>query len=207
MGCDIHMYVEYKKSLPIKDSKEREEKWVCGDYFKPNPFKDIFDEEKSLERMELYGHRNYGLFATLAGVRDYTNSIIPVSEPKGMPDDCCPYIKSANEDWDSDGHTHSWLTLKELKDYQATQPKLPRTGLLSPADIIEFDKNGTLPKSWCQGTNVEGWQRREWVENNETLTPLIEALQKRAHELLQYEWEEYKVENDEKIRIVFWFDN
>lgn len=207
MGCDIHMYVEYKKELPIKDSKEREEKWISGDYFKPNPFKDVWEDEEKLERMELYGHRNYGLFATLAGIRDYTNSIIPVSEPKGIPDDCCAYVKKANEDWDGDGHTHSWLTLKEIKDYQATQPTLPITGLLSPTDVIEFDKNGTHPQSWCQGTNQEGYERREWVEQNETLVPLIEAMQKRAKELMQYDWQEYDLKNDEKIRIVFWFDN
>ena len=55
MGCDIHMYVEYKKELPIKDSKEREEKWISGDYFKPNPFKDVWEDEEKLERMEMYG--------------------------------------------------------------------------------------------------------------------------------------------------------
>jgi len=48
MGCDIHMYVEYKKDLPIKDSKEREIKWVLGDYFKANPFKDVWDDESAL---------------------------------------------------------------------------------------------------------------------------------------------------------------
>ena len=37
MGCDIHMYVEYKKELPIKNSTEKQEKWVSGDYFKINP--------------------------------------------------------------------------------------------------------------------------------------------------------------------------
>lgn len=207
MGCDIHMYVEYKKDLPVKDSEKREEKWICGDYFKLNPFEGLWEDESKLEKMELYGNRNYGLFATLAGVRDYTNSIIPVSEPKGMPDDCCPYIKKSCEDWDSDGHNHSWLTLKEIKNYQANSPELPRTGLLSPDDLIKFDKEGVQPESWCQGTNMKGYERREWIEKNQTLVPLIDLLQKRAKELMQYEFEEYDINNDEKIRIVFWFDN
>lgn len=207
MGCDIHMYVEYKKELPIKDSKEREEKWLCGDYFKYNPYKDIFDDEKEFERMELLGHRNYSLFATLAGVRDYSELVTPVSKPKGFPSDCCDYVNEEKKQWDGDAHTHSWLTLKEIKKYQASSPKLPRSGLLSPIDLIEFDKNGTHPQSWCQGTNMEGFERREWVEENNTLLPLIEVLQARAKELLQYEWQEYDVKNDEKVRIVFWFDN
>jgi hypothetical protein len=207
MGCDIHMYVEYKKDLPIKNSKERESKWISGDYFKMNPFNEIWDDETKLERMELYGGRNYALFSTLAGVRDYTNSIVPVSKPKGIPDDCCLYVKSEYKDWGYDGHTPSWLTLKELKDYQETQPTLPRTGLLSPTNVIEFDKNGIHPQYWCQGTNQEGYERRNWIEENKTLIPLIEALQRRSKELMHYDWEEYDIKNDENVRIVFWFDN
>jgi len=201
------MYVEYKKELPVKNSQERHEKWIFGDYFKKNPYHSVFDEEPEMERMELYGNRNYGLFATLVGIRDYTDSIIPVSEPKGIPDDCCEAIKRENEAWSGDGHSHSWLTLKEIRDYQAKEPILPRTGLLAPADVVEFDKNGTIPQSWCQGTNQEGYERRSWVDKNETLIPLIELMQKRAKELMQYSWQEYDFQNDEKIRIVFWFDN
>jgi hypothetical protein len=197
MGCDIHMYVEYKKEMPIKGVQQQ--KWVSGDYFKHNPYKGI-DYDDEFFRIELYGNRNYALFATLAGVRDY-------SEPKGMPDDCCEFVKKECDGWDIDGHTHSWLTLKEIKDYQAKSPTFQTSGLINPEAVIEFDKNGTIPKAWCQYTNMEGWERRNWSEPNETLLPLIELLQQRAHELLQYKWHEYDTANDENIRIVFWFDN
>lgn len=207
MGCDIHMYVEYKKDIPVKGSDRRETKWISGDYFKPNPYYDLWDEEEQKERMELYGNRNYSLFTTLAGVRDYSNKTIPVSEPKGLPDDCCEYVKQQCERWGIDGHTHSWLTLKELKVYQATNPKMYYLGLLSPADLILFDTEGKLPRSWCQGTNQKGYERREWSEENAVLIPLIDKLQQRAHELMQYDWQEYDAANDEKVRIVFWFDN
>lgn len=207
MGCDIHMYVEYKKDLPIKGSDKRKEEWISGDYFKQNPFKLVWDDENKMDRLELHGDRNYTLFTTLAGVRDYTNETIPVSEPKGVPDDACDYVKKENERWDTDGHSHSWLTLKELKDYQSVNRKIKRTGLLSPVQLVEFDNNNILPESWCQGTNMEGYERREWEDTNNSLIPLIEKLQKRAHELMQYDWQPYDVTNDEKIRIVFWFDN
>ncbi len=207
MGCDIHMYVEYKKKLPVKGSEERMERWVSGDYFKINPFDGVWDDETKMECMELYGHRNYSLFSTLAGVRDYTEKIVPVSEPKGLPDDCCGFVKKESEDWDGDGHNHSWLTLKEIRDYQDASPVLFYTGLLAPQDVIEFDANGKTPNSWCQGTNQEGYERREWSENNTVLVPLIEEMQKRAKELMQYDWQEYDIVNDENIRIVFWFDN
>lgn len=205
MGCDIHMYVEYKKRLPVKATKDYEEQWISGDYFKFDPYDET--QEGKYEQIELYGNRNYALFSTLAGVRDYTDKVIPVAEPKGIPDDCCNYVKERNEAWGNDAHTHSWLTLKELKEYQSTNPVLHRTGLLSPEDLIEFDTNGTLPNSWCQGTNQEGYERRDWTEPNKTLVPLIALLQERAKELMQYDWQEYDTQNDEKIRIVFWFDN
>lgn len=200
MGCDIHMYVEYKTKVNEK------EKWVSGDYFKPNPYHGEWEGEDKLDRMELYGARNYGLFSTLAGVRDYTDAMIPVSDPKGIPEDTCQYIKNENERWGSDGHTHSWLTLSELKKYQEKNLKLKRTGLLSPQQLEDFNK-GILPESWCQGTNQPGYERREWEEENTTLIPIIEKLQKRAHELMQYEFDKYDEANDDKIRIVFWFDN
>lgn len=203
MGCDIHLYVEYKKEFRSQEIT----KWISGDYFKPNPDRDVWDDEPSMDRMELYGSRNYALFSTLAGVRDYSGEIEPVSEPKGIPDDCCEYIKTQCEDYGCDGHTHSWLTLKELKEYQSQSPILTQSGLISPEAVIKFDNEGILPNEWCQGTSTKGWERRVWNTPNETLTPLIELLHKRAHELMQYDWQEYDPKNDENCRIVFWFDN
>lgn len=203
MGCDIHMYVEYKRK-----NREKQYVWVHGDYFKPNPFYSSKDKNESqFERMELCGNRNYSLFSTLAGVRDYSGLMVPVSEPKGLPQDICDYVKEAHRNWECDAHSISWLTLKELKDYQAEQPVIKYTGLLSPEQLKEFDDNGTLPTSWCQGTNQEGYERRNWEMQNHTLIPLIDLMSKRIFDLIQYDWEDYSKENDENIRIVFWFDN
>ncbi len=94
-----------------------------------------------------------------------------------------------------------------MKDYQEAAPKMHYTGLISRSAQVALDTEGKTPDSWCQGTNQEGYERREWSEENKTLVPLIEKLQKRAHELLQHDWEEYKSKNDENVRIVFWFDN
>jgi hypothetical protein len=201
MGCDIHMYVEYKKSV------NNNLVWVNGDYFKPNPYFKANEDENQFSRMELHGYRNYELFSTLAGVRDYTNKIVPVAEPRGLPEDCTEYVNSEFERWNSDGHTHSWLTLKELKAYQSGKPILYSTGLVTPEDALKLDQDGTLPESWCQGTSNQTYVRREWSEENKSLIPLIEKLQARAKELMHYEWEEYDIENDENVRIVFWFDN
>lgn len=203
MGCDIHMFVEYQTKV------DKKQEWIIGDYFRINPYyKEGESDEPKYERLGLHDRRNYDLFATLAGVRDYTEQVIPVSEPKGFPKDACGYVKEQKKIWDGDGHTHSWVTLKELKEYQNKNPKLKQTGLLSPQQLVEFDQNGKLPDSWCQGTNMEGFERRDWEHENESLIPLIEKLQTRMKDLMSYMWEQYdEKEHDDKIRIVFWFDN
>lgn len=201
MGCDIHMYVEYQKSVCDKI------KWINGDYFKPNPYFKQFEDEEQFSRMELHGNRNYTLFATLAGVRDNTGKIVPVAEPKGIPEDASEYVNECAANWEGDGHTHSWLNLAELKEYNKSAPIAHYTGLLDPQSLKDFDDKGIYPTSWCQGTNMSGYERREWSEINNVLSPLITKLQARAKELMQYDFQEYNISNDEKIRIVFWFDN
>ncbi|TDQ79534.1 hypothetical protein [Sphingobacterium yanglingense] len=196
MGCDIHIYVEYKTR--IKDS------WNIGDYFIKT---ENFDSKNGFERIEIHGNRDYSLFTTLAGVRDYSGRVVPVAEPKGLPSDLSAFVKSEAISYDSDGHTHSWLTLKELKQYQSTEPTISYSGLLSKDQQRSLDKYGILPNSWCQGTNQEGYERREWSENNESLIPLIEKLEQRAKELFSSSCERYDSSCESNIRIVFWFDN
>jgi len=124
-----------------------------------------------------------------------------------MPQECSEYVKMASADWDGDGHTHSFLTLKEIRDYQSKGPEIFYRGLISPEQQVEFETNGTKPTSWCQGTNQEGYDWREWSEPNDVLVPLIKKMEKRAIELMQHGYGDYKTENDDNIRIVFWFDN
>lgn len=197
MGCDIHMYVEYKR--------KNKSVWENGDYFTKGG---TWAEEDGYERKELHGSRNYTLFTTLAGVRDYGEGSPMVAEPKGLPEDVTDYVKQESDEDGCDGHTHSWLTLKELKDFQATEPRINYSGMISPEQAKALDEEGKRPNSWCQWTNHEDYVRREWTENNPTLVPLIEKLERRAFELLQSDWDEkYDPAHDQDIRIVFWFDN
>lgn len=199
MGCDIHMFVEFKS----KDGN-----WKHGDYYKKNQNYEKGSEYNGneFEILELHGNRDYHLFSTLAGVRDYSGKIKPVAEPKGLPEDVTECVKSISEEWDSDGHTHSFLSLRELRSYDSKNHKITVTGLLNRQQRIDLE-NGILPDEWCQGTNQPDHERREWQYENETLKPLIVKLQQRAKEIFQYEWNEYDFKNDENIRIVFFFDN
>lgn len=200
MGCDIHMYVE---RLGFDG------KWYCSDYF--TPAKNNFE---NMQHVPLYDGRNYELFAMLANVRNYGN-VEPISEPKGIPDDCCDYIKKEDEYWSDDGHSRSWLTLKELIDYKNEHPITKWSGMLNPRQIEELNK-GITPNSWCQWTNIEGYEHRVWMTENTVLDYLIEALKDRADEaylISSWEWGRYDEKGEigyqkaDKIRIVFWFDN
>lgn len=53
--------------------------------------------------------RCYGIFGFLADVRNYSG-ITPLSKPRGLPD-------GMKEDDRFDYHSHSWLSVKELVDF------------------------------------------------------------------------------------------
>jgi hypothetical protein len=85
MGCDIHLHVEIKING----------KW------------------------EHYQHpkvrRNYNLFALMADVRNSDGDVIPVSRPKGIPDDISFMTKFCLEqDKGKNPHSHSWLSAAEI---------------------------------------------------------------------------------------------
>jgi hypothetical protein len=109
MGCDIHMYAEENYS---------EERWIVVE--EPIFADPYYSPDREICRWNTpytsqpYRGRNYDLFALLAGVRNY-NKIRPISEPKGLPEDVSRIIKAYSDDWDVDGHSHSWLTLAELQ--------------------------------------------------------------------------------------------
>jgi hypothetical protein len=103
MGCDIHILTE--KQLPngtweSLDNSEVQDEGTDDEYF------DVTHRIST--------DRNYALFGLMsAGVRcEFDFSF--VSKDK-FPDDASQLAKDYNEQWDCDGHSHSWLTLNEIK--------------------------------------------------------------------------------------------
>jgi len=86
MGCDIHCHIE----VMIADE------WV---YYSP-------------------GHmsRDYDVFAKMADVRNYSGGIVPISQPKGIPEDVTYMAWLHSEHDGPDGHSHSWLSSSELAE-------------------------------------------------------------------------------------------
>lgn len=216
MGCDIHTHIEYKRNIYIgKDENNNakyEEKWICGDFFTPNAYFGADEDEKKYNLVGFCDDRNYALFSVLANVRNYGNMDY-ISQPKGLPEDITEIVKKDADEWDLDGHSHSYLTLKELIDFHNKSLPLKRRGMISPRAQKDLDEKGITPEMWCQGTNQEGLEFREWTEGNNVLVPLIEALKERANEhsvIYSFLWErapEKAYNLSDKIRIVFWFDN
>lgn len=92
MGCDIHTVAEKK----------------------------VGDEYVAIDGFEPFDWRSYFMYGFFAGVRNYSD-VPPLSEPRGVPDDASSVTKERVDGWDSDGHSHSWLSIAELTafDYDA----------------------------------------------------------------------------------------
>ena len=100
MGCDIHAtldYEPYKLKATEQDRKDYHPLWRA------------FAQNIDIDR-------NYTLFNILAGVRDHDIRPI-IALPRGVPDDASFEFAEELEKWDGDGHSTSWVTFPELRDY------------------------------------------------------------------------------------------
>lgn len=139
MGCDIHMFVEVR----------RDGEWQSADKWAPYKY---WEESDGTPRLTVnyddqrYTSRNYVLFAVLADVRNnrVEPRVAPICDPRGLPNDCDPRVKAEADCWEGDAHSHSWLTMAELRGYnwgQSTAP-LMRNGDWAPGDTYA---------EWCSG--------------------------------------------------------
>ncbi len=114
MGCDIHLFIEHWSNKPDKFPFRRkssmrdrniseilnidlEYRWVGESDFSDYDF-----------------NRSYYIFSILANVRNNPSNIIPISEPRGIPEDASDSYLFVSEDYGNDGHSHSYFLLSEL---------------------------------------------------------------------------------------------
>lgn len=112
MGTDIHVFIEQKT---IKKDNPLLTEWISLDEWIHTP-----DYEETWVQKPYWRDRNYLLFAILADVRNHYD-IHPIALPKGLPDDVSPEVKNRSDIEGEDAHTRSWLTLKELLEYDWQQ--------------------------------------------------------------------------------------
>lgn len=111
MGCDIHSFAERRN----KDTNKWE---VLKNHFTLDEFdKDWYKKEKGDSPFDW---RSYSMFSFLAGVRNY-DRCKPISEPKGLPDDLSQEVSDEYENWEDDAHSSSWLSLRELVEFDYDQ--------------------------------------------------------------------------------------
>ena len=197
MGCDIHMIVEVKQTVNGKT------KWFNYDHFRKNLYFGEYEDEREWERIDLCRDRNYIAFSQLCGVRAHVENSPRISEPRGVPEDCCDYTREEIEHWGSDGHSHSFVTLAEIRDFRENLKPTPLNGMISPEQARELDEKGKTPESWCGWTSNDSWVYREWESKIDALKSIHEALEQRA---LERWWLKENIEPD-NIRLVFFFDN
>jgi hypothetical protein len=133
MGCDIHAYVE-----------QREGEGCPWEY-----------------AGELDIWRNYTLFAVLADVRngwsfagyDLGDAVVPISKPRGLPEDVTDVVKNESGGWGCDGHSYSYASFREILEYPWDSVIVKR-GYVGESEFVKYLKEGK-PNSYSGG--VGGW--------------------------------------------------
>lgn len=177
----------------------------------------------------LYSGRNYDVFSILADVRNgygfagvkTGEGFNPISNPKGLPNDVSELVYDASDAWGVDGHSHSYLTLRELLDYDWNQVT-KHVGYVGKEEYKIFKENGK-PDTWSGGI----WGSDvKYISNQEMDEILNGSASDTPNTYTQVSWDEpYYVSADNfytksipmlkelsdgkpnDIRIVFWFDN
>ena len=126
MGCDIHLYAEVKRKRSIidrlmcRDNNQwiNIDKWTRNKYFDENEWGEP-ELEIARENRFYSGGRSYNLFSALCGVRSqrFLGEMAIISKPKGLPKDISKEVLAESDRYGSDGHSHNWNTLAELKDF------------------------------------------------------------------------------------------
>lgn len=165
MGIDIKCFTEVKRA----DGWE----WVHEQW----PF---FDRNSVY--FGLLGHR-----IGLDGLRQ-------ISPPRGLPPDLSQRVKSASDVWQDEYFYHSWLTLKELLDYDYDQIVARRRVITVWEDTV-WEEGYAKPYYYAPENEEEG----EWKDFS-----LAEELGADISGCFRKLVDELGVPED--IRVVFWFD-
>jgi len=224
MGCDIHVFVE-------RFDREKN-KWFAADNWIKNNNGDVgvpYDER-------IYSGRNYNLFAILANVRNGRGfagiktgeGFDPIDEPRGLPVDVTREVRAEMDGWGDDGHSHSYVGLRELLEYDFDGKAVKQYGVISSKDYEAWSKNRGEPsvywgasfgpeeitldeakylRSVANGQDFTGKNvnvRVSWVQSyRDAVGKDSEFFTKTMPRMLELSQTNYR----EDVRLVFCFDN
>lgn len=225
MGCDIHTFIEIKQNRvwELFDWRKKYEDGTYEDGEVKYNYDGYFDDP-------FYIHRNYNLFAVLANVRNGRgfagiptgSGFKPIDYPRGLPDDVTTEVEIASDRYGVDGHSHSYLTIKELLDYDWDGQVTTQYGVVEVDEYKVFKQNGK-PNSWS-GDISGGMVRKVSNEEMDNLIAGNSELLKTLTYCTTVKWtESYRdavgpwwfktldklaeLGSPDDVRLVFWFDN
>lgn len=164
MGCDIHCHVEVRTEdgwqhvwPPLV--AETEDVEACPEEYVNFPGTIVSSYEEYQKVAAPWDHplrirRNYNLFAIFADVRNGIGfagtktgeGFNIIAEPRGIPDDASIETAWDIQHWEGDAHSHSWLTLKDLLDFDWDQTT-SHVGVVSPREFVHWKEHG-VPSYW-----------------------------------------------------------
>jgi len=194
MGCDIHPYYEVlsrKNGLwQFHDWEKKHEtgKITIYDEGTPCEYKEVQHDYSKLLDDPLHIGRNYNLFAILANVRNgrgfagcHTSAgFNAIDEPRGLPYDVTPQVAKISQDYGVDGHSHSWLLLEEMLEYDWDQTT-SIYGVVSLREYKRFKQEG-MPEYYSGGISggktktVSNAEMDKLLEKNLGIEPLPKDL-------------------------------
>jgi hypothetical protein len=203
MGSDIKVMVEeylYTNS---------EYKWCTISNFKIDYYEDNDTGKPIYRPVNIYPNRNYDCFYALCGVRgDSCEDLIPISKPRGFPDDMCKYntyFKNLISYCNEYNYPYSHVSLYELYQHVKMYPFYTQKGYVSCDIAKEYELNKVIPNEFCGYTNAKDYRFLKWKKPN-PLTDLIKAVEKLVSENSYICLQKLREENSPKIRILFMID-
>ena len=190
MGCDIHLKLEMKKNGQTE--------W----------------ESVRLTRYENWSDRIYGMFARLAGVRNYGDKVQIVPD-RGFPDDACDdtktaysYIVVSDEEWEEKKSYFESSRLYYVKESRANDwVESGYSQEMKPFGNIKFKKI-TGPDwhtpNWCTTNEMEKCIKDCFYNKEGKIYPHADYIEWFA---LLGAMKGVEQSGEYECRAVFWFDN
>ena len=228
MGCDIHMFVEeWDGTSPIKEIVGEPAWRIIGGSL--CTYDDESGNETEFDWGPTYHDRNYTLFAILADVRNWSSSNIdPIDRPRGLPKDVSHEVKMAREYWDVNGHSASWLTLREILEYDGWEQKFAEVASSGPEGYRMWKETGDtlyLYLSRAKGREISNQEMDVVVSKMKkpdgnsvlmdvnsdihTVATLTDTFSSVCDSFLKFveRLKDGAGGDLDRIRLVFWFDN
>ncbi|MGB5966852.1 MAG: hypothetical protein WBG70_00875 [Spirulinaceae cyanobacterium] len=151
----------------------------------------------------------YELYAALVGYRHrsidhlgHTKRLVPLSKPRGFPEDMNTLYKEYFENnWSRSNRYLTWFMVQEVIDYDWDKKFPPCTGYVKREYAYLFNSSTPFPNDFPDDTPVymsqeEGTTEVTWIESYRDFVGCVDWF---IEELM-------KLGNPEKTRVIFWLE-